>query len=103
MIIGEVTLSLWLIPLTCNGPRSCCTRIELSELVCCTASGVPTVSVLEALVEPDDAMIEEVPSPTPVARPEGLPVTAALGEFQVTELVKSSTCHRCKQRWTRTV
>src|ERR1700681_892702 len=91
MIIGEVTFSLWLIPLTCNGPKSCCTSMALSEIVCCTATCVPPVSWVEPPVEPDDALIVEVPPPTPVASPEEFTVvTAALVEFQVTELVNSS-------------
>src|SRR2546426_1159184 len=64
--------------------------MDVSEAVCCTVSGEPTVRVAEPLFGPDDALIADVPIPTPLASPELFTAaTAGLDEPQVAELVIS--------------
>ena len=48
-----------------------------------------TVTVAVPLMLPDDAVIVEVPAPTPVARPTSTVATAVLEEVQVTDDVTS--------------
>jgi len=55
-----------------------------------TRTGCPTLSVLEAVIEPDVAMIVAVPTPTPTANPPWDTVaTLVADELHVTEFVRS--------------
>ena len=70
--------------------KSCCTRIEVSAFVCCTERGEPTVSVVEPPVEPKAALIVDVPTAIPLAKPELFRVAVAVFvEFHVAEFVRS--------------
>ena len=90
MMIDAVNVNGWPIPLTRSGLEPCCTRIELPEFVCCTVRGEPTVTAVEPLLEPEDALIVDVPAALPFAKPEPFTVAAdGLDEFQVAELVRS--------------
>ena len=69
------------VPLTASDELAGVTAIE-------TSVGAVTVRTVEPLIDPDVALIVDVPMATPVARPELLIVAVAVvSEAQVTELV----------------
>jgi len=53
-----------------------------------TSTGCPTVSVAEAVIAPDAAVIVAAPTPSPVAKPAADMVAAPADELQLTRLVR---------------
>jgi hypothetical protein len=52
-----------------------------------TSTGAPTLSVAEAVIAPDVAVMVAVPTPSPVAKPVADMVAALEDELQLTRLV----------------